>query len=82
MPDLVAVEALLVLVGVRLGLSLALVILELGLLHTILALSVFVLAVLAFTLALEHGDVHRHDIVLVAGPGNSRYLSSHLVEGV
>ena len=41
MPDLVAVEALLVHVGVRLGVSLVLVILELGLPFAILALSVF-----------------------------------------
>ena len=60
MPDLVTIEALLLLVKVRLKLSLVLVVLVLT------------------PLALEHGDVHRVDLVLVAGTGNSRYLSSHV----
>ena len=60
-------KTLLVLVGIRLGISLVLVVVDLRLLLTILVLTVFALAVLAFsTLALEHG----------------RQLSGHLFEGV
>ena len=83
MADLVTVENVLVLVGIRFGISLVLAILALRLPLTILVLTVFALAVLAFsTLALEHGDVHWHNVILIAGPGNGRHLSSYLVEGV
>ena len=83
--DLVTVETLLVFLGIRLGISLVLVTLglRLPLRRTILALTVFALAVLAFSiLALEHGDVHWHKVVLIPGPGNGRHFSGHLVERV
>ena len=83
MADLDKVETLLVVVGVRLGVRLVLVILSLRLPLAVLVLTVFALAVLAFsTLALEHGDVHWHNVILIAGPGKGRHLSGHLVEGV
>ena len=56
MADLVTLETLLVLVGIRLEVSLVLVVFDLRLPLTILVLTIFDLVVLAF--ALVHGDVH------------------------
>ena len=81
--NLVTVEPLLELVGTRLGIKLVPVIFGLRLPLALLAFSFFTLAILAFSaLALEHRVIHWHNIILAAGPGNGRHLSSHLIEGV
>ena len=81
--DLVTVQTLLVFVGVRLGVSLVLATLGLRFPLAVLVLTVVALAVLALsTLALERGDVHWDDAVLIAGLDIGRHLSGHLVERV
>ena len=81
--NLVTVETLLELVGTRLGIKLVPVIFGLRLPLALLAFSFFPLLSLPFPpFALEHRDIHWHNIILAAGPGNGRYLSSHLIEGV
>ena len=83
MTNLVIVETLLELVGTRLGIKLVPVIFGLRLPLALLAFSFFTLAILAFSaLALKHRVIHWHNIILAAGPGNGRHLSSHLIEGV
>ena len=66
--DLVTLETLLVL---------SVSSLTIAFLRPILVLTVFALAVLAFSaLALEHEDVHWHNVILIAGPGNG-HLCPH-----
>ena len=83
MTNLVTIETLLELVGTRLGIELVPVIFGLRLPLALFAFTFFAFAIFAFSsFALDHRDIHWHNIILAAGPGNGRHLSSHLIEGV
>ena len=82
-PNFVTVEALLELVGVRLGIKLVPVFFGLRLPLALFTFTFFAFAIFAFSsFTLDHRDIHWHNIILTASPGNGRHLSSHLIEGV
>ena len=79
----VTVEANLLLVGIRLGIKLVSVLLSLRLHLALFTFTFFSFAIFAFSsFAHDRRDILWHNVILTAGPGNGRHLSSHLVEGV